>query len=100
MDNKTKLTKAQLIEKINLERETFRIQLKKKDDECDRALAQIRHVSDMVIGRLVQTCGMQKGDDYVIEIAKPDEPMIVDAEPTQNGYRIRARRVPKELMNG
>ena len=91
MDKKEKLTKTQLIEKINNERITFKRALEQKDEECARMVAQVRQVADMVIGLMVVAYGNQIGDEYFLDITPPNTPMAVKAERTDIGYRITVK---------
>ena len=75
MDKKEKLTKDQLIEKINNERQTFKTALMQKDEECAQRVAQVRQVADMVIGSLIKVFGCQQGDEYFIDMKIPKEKM-------------------------
>lgn len=99
-DKKEKLTKAQLIEKINNERITFKRALEDKDKECEAAVAQVKKAADMVIGTLTEGYGCERNGEYIIEIPRPKKPMVVAAELTDTGYRIRAKHVPEEVLNG
>lgn len=95
MDKKEKLTKNQLIEKINNERQTFKTALLQKDEELAANIAKVKQVSNMVIGHLAQQYGVPEGDEYILDIDIPREPMLVGAEPTETGYRFHCRKCPE-----
>lgn len=96
-DRKETLTKAELIEKINNERQTFKQALLDKDEECQRALAAVKRVSDMVIGSLISGYGAEKGNEYSIEIDIPKDKYLVAAEKIGDKYRIVAKKLPEEF---
>ena len=74
-DKKEKLTKAELIKKINDERITFQMAREHQQQETDKAIAAVRRVADQVIARFVRSFGQKKDDDeYVLDIPVPDCP--------------------------
>lgn len=73
-DKKEKLTKAQLIQKINDERVTFQMAREHQQQETDKAIAAVRRVADQVIARFVRSFGQEKGGEYVLDIPVPDCP--------------------------
>lgn len=95
-DKKTKLTKDQLIDKINNERQTFKRALQDKDKETQAQVAQVRQVADLILGKVCMTFGVQQGDEYIIEIEKPTDLLAVGAEKIEGGYRIRAKKIKLE----
>jgi len=98
MDKKEKLTKEQLIEKINNERQVFS---RTRNDMITRhasELAKVRHLCDMVLARVVQSYGDQTGDEYVMDIPVPRNPegkmWCVKAEKTDSDtMRLRAKLI-------
>ena len=103
-DKKEKLTKEELIEKINNERITFRNALEKKDEECRQTCSAVRRVADMVMARVVRSFGTPRGDDgeIVLDIPKPDTPegkiWAVKAEELDaETYRLHAKLIDIEL---
>lgn len=76
-DKKEKLTKQQLIEKINNERQTFKTLLEGKDKAHEQqtaaAVASVRRVADQVISRFIRSFGQLKDDEYVLDIPAPDQ---------------------------
>lgn len=74
MDKKERLTKEQLIQKINDERITFQMAREHQQQETDKAIAAVRRVADQVIARFVRSFGQEKDDEYVLDIPVPDCP--------------------------
>ena len=73
-DKKERLTKAQLIQKINDERQTFQMAREHQQQETDKAIAAVRRVADQVIARFVRSFGQKKDGEYVLDIQVPDCP--------------------------
>lgn len=77
-DRKEKLTKQQLIEKINNERQTFKTLLESKDKAHEQqtaaAVTSVRKISSQLISRFVRSFGQKKDDEYVLDIPAPDQP--------------------------
>jgi len=97
-DAKENLTKEELIEKINSERQTFKMALEARDEDKRRAIAQVRHLADLVIARILQSYGEQTGDEYVLDIPRPKEiegkAWVTRVEtPDDDTYRLRAKLI-------
>lgn len=77
-DQKEKLTKEELIEKINNERRAFselHERMKEaKDKEAAAAVVAVRRVADQVISRFIRSFGQEKDGEYVLDIPVPDCP--------------------------
>ena len=103
MDKKEKLTKEQLIEKINNERQTFS---RSRDDMIARhasEVAAVRHLCDMVLARVVQSYGEQQGEEYVLDIPMPRNPegkaWVAKAEKTDsNTLRVTAKLIDVPVL--
>jgi hypothetical protein len=96
---KVALTKEQLIEKINNERQVFS---RTRNDMITRhasEVAIVRRLCDMVLARVVQSYGEKQGEEYVLDIPIPRNPegkvWVAKAEKTD----IDTMRVTAKLID-
>lgn len=97
-DKKLDLTKEELIEKINNERETFREANRYREQHKMDLANAVRRSADLLIARIVQAYGTLEGDEYVLDIPKPGAPKghfwATKVEtPTEDTYRLRAKLI-------
>lgn len=92
-DAKEKLTKEQLIEKINNERITFTNILQQQDKRHADEIAHVQMVSNMVLARVITAFGHQEGDEWVLEIRKPEGLWAVGAEKKDDTYILRTKQI-------